>query len=283
VWAARLPAACRARSPPGRRCGWPPPAGRRAWAGRRDRLARVGMLADLAVWICPQWTTRIADPLRRWCSPRSALACCGRRRGGGRRDECAPPMRRCGRRPRARRGQVGRTVTAPTKRHRATRGRVGEARSAGRHAEVRGEFAYPPTVGRPHAVGPTLRSPYPYARLRGLDYRPRCGVPGGHRAHPRGRPEQPVRLGDRRSARARRDAPVRRNRSPSWPRITRNRPPRRSADRGGHEILVPSPIPTRASRGQAVDLHPEGNLVRHLRIRHGDPGRARAEVVLTGE
>src|SRR6266536_1566572 len=45
-----------------------------------------------------------------------------------------------------------------------------------------------------------------------------------------------------------------------------------------YEVLPPLTDPEEAVAGGGPELHPGGNLVRHLRIRHGDPDSAGADV-----
>src|SRR5213078_2482289 len=50
-----------------------------------------------------------------------------------------------------------------------------------------------------------------------------------------------------------------------------------------YEVLAPLTDPEAALADGAPIPHQGGNLVRHLRIRHGDPDGAAADVVVSGE
>ncbi|PRY44424.1 xanthine dehydrogenase molybdenum binding subunit apoprotein [Geodermatophilus tzadiensis] len=185
-------------------------------------------------------------------------------------------------------------------------GRVGDdaARPDG-VLKVRGEFAYGSDLWMDDMLwGVTLRSPHPYARIRSVDVGPALAVPGVHavltsddvpgsKTYGLELADQPVLAVDvvryqgepvalvaadhpetarRAAARIAVDyevwEPVTDAREalghPHWNRV--------------HETEAPV---TELSR-ESAHLHPEGNLVRHVKVRKGDPD-ATADVVVVGE
>lgn len=167
-------------------------------------------------------------------------------------------------------------------------GRIGESvlRADGR-PKVRGEFAYASDLGADRMLwGATLRSPHPSARIRGIDITRALTLSGVHavltHADVPGRKtygmeisDQPVLAIDRVRYEGEPVAIV----AADHPETAR-----RAIDRIVVDYLPEDPLtdPERAIMPGAPRLHPGGNLLRRVTIRHGDPG-ATAEVVVRGE
>ncbi len=170
---------------------------------------------------------------------------------------------------------------------RLERGRIGESvpRADGT-PKVRGEFAYASDLGSEGMLwGATLRSPHPHARILGIDVGAAVATPGVRavltHADVPGRPtygmeiaDQPVLAIDR----------VRYHGEPVAI-VAADHP--ETARRAAGLIAVDyaiEPALTGAEAALAADappLHPGGNLLRHVPIRHGRPP-AGAEVVVRG-
>ena len=169
-----------------------------------------------------------------------------------------------------------------------TGGRVGE--SAGRpdaRQKVTGEFAYSSDLWLDGmAWGATLRSPHPRAVIENLDIGRALAVPGVHavltHADVPGRkvyglelPDQPVLAWDQV-----------RYQGEAVAIVAADHP--ETARRALDEIAVSYTVldPVTDARAALVDgappVHPGGNLVRHVKIRKGDP-HAEAEVEVSGE
>ena len=167
-------------------------------------------------------------------------------------------------------------------------GRIGESvlRADGR-PKVRGEFAYASDLGADRMLwGATLRSPHPSARIRGIDITRALTLSGVHavltHADVPGRTtygmeisDQPVLAIDRVRYEGEPVAIV----AADHPETAR-----RAIERIVVDYLPEDPLtdPERAILPGAPRLHPGGNLLRRVTIRHGDPG-ATAEVVVRGE
>ena len=154
--------------------------------------------------------------------------------------------------------------------------------------KVRGEFAYSSDMWADHMLwGATLRSPHPYARIRSVNIAPALAiagvsavlthedVPGQNRygLEIRDQPvlaEDVVRYAGEPVAIVAADHPETARRAAALIEVD-------------YEVLAPVTDPEAAIAEGATELHPGGNLVRHLRIRSGDPDGARAEVVVRGE
>jgi xanthine dehydrogenase D subunit len=153
--------------------------------------------------------------------------------------------------------------------------------------KVTGEFAYSSDLWLDGMVwGATLRSPHPRALIESLDIGPALRVPGCHtvltHADVPGRKVYGLELADQ---------PVL-----AWDQVRYQGEPvalvaadhpetaRRAlaAIKVGYRVLEPLTDPRAALAPGAPRLHPTGNVVRHVKIRKGDPG-AVAEVVVTGE
>lgn len=178
------------------------------------------------------------------------------------------------------------TTRIPTRRRVLERGRIGESvpRSDG-EPKVRGEFDYASDLRREGMLwGTTLRSPHPSAAIRGIDTRAALTVPGveavlTHEDVP-GRPvygmeiaDQPVLAIDR----------VRYQGEPVAI-VAADHP--ETAHRAAALIAIdyaPATPLTDAEAALAADappLHPGGNLLRHVPIRHGVAPPAGADLVV---
>ncbi|RZQ64776.1 xanthine dehydrogenase family protein molybdopterin-binding subunit [Amycolatopsis suaedae] len=152
-------------------------------------------------------------------------------------------------------------------------------------SKVRGEFAYSSDLWHEDMIwGATLRSPHPYARLTALDIGPALAVPGvyavltaadvPHNRYGLEHADQPVLAED-----------VVRYQGEPVALVAADHPEtaRRALDAiaVSYEVLEPVVDAESAVRGDGPELHPGGNVVRHVPIRRGDPG-ATAEVVVSG-
>ncbi|PRX48364.1 xanthine dehydrogenase molybdenum binding subunit apoprotein [Prauserella shujinwangii] len=153
-------------------------------------------------------------------------------------------------------------------------------------AKVRGEFAYSSDLWHEDMLwGATLRSPHPYARITGIDIARALALPGvyavlthadvpGVNRYGLEHADQPVLAED-----------VVRYRGEPVVVVAADHPEtaRRALERVevGYEVLDPVTDAESAVAGQGAELHPGGNVVRHVPIRRGDPDAA-AEVVVTG-
>ena len=154
-------------------------------------------------------------------------------------------------------------------------------------AKVRGDFVYSSDLRAEGMLwGATVRSPHPYARIRSIDTSAALAAPGvsavlthrdvpGRNAYGLEIPDQPVLASD-----------VVRYWGEAVALVAADHPERarRAAEkvRVDYEVLTPVTDAEAALEANAPRLHPDGNVTRHVKIRHGDPG-ARAEVVVTGE
>jgi len=154
--------------------------------------------------------------------------------------------------------------------------------------KVRGEFAYSSDMWADDMLwGATLRSPHPYARIRSLDIGAALKVPGvyavlthsdvpGENRYGLEHADQPVLADDVVRYAGEPVAVV----GADHPETARRAAARIAVD---YDVRQPLTDPEAALADGAPRLHPGGNLVRHLRIRHGDPDAATADVVVTGE
>ncbi|WP_027931827.1 xanthine dehydrogenase subunit D [Amycolatopsis thermoflava] len=152
--------------------------------------------------------------------------------------------------------------------------------------KVRGEFAYSSDLWHEDMVwGVTLRSPHPSARITGIDITEALKVPGveavlthedvpGVNRYGLEHPDQPVLAVD-----------VVRYQGEPVALVAADHPEtaRRAMKRirVNYEVLEPVTDAERAVRGDAPKVHPNGNVVRHVPIRRGDPA-ATADVVVSG-
>jgi len=153
--------------------------------------------------------------------------------------------------------------------------------------KVTGEFAYSSDL---HAEGmlwgATLRSPHPSARIRSIDTTSAQGIAGvrsvlthedvpGRKVYGMEIPDQPVLAWDEIRYQGEPVAVV----AADDPETARRAAERIDVD---YEPLTPVSDPEEALRPEARRLHPGGNLLRHIPIRHGDQD-AVADVVARGE
>jgi len=152
--------------------------------------------------------------------------------------------------------------------------------------KVRGEFAYSSDLWHEDMVwGATLRSPHPYARINGIDIGEALKVPGvyavlthadvpGVNRYGLEHQDQPVLAVD-----------VVRYQGEPVALVAADHPEtaRRAMKRikVSYEELEPVIDVEAAVAGEGADLHPGGNVVRHVPIRRGDVS-AEAAVVVSG-
>jgi xanthine dehydrogenase D subunit len=160
------------------------------------------------------------------------------------------------------------------------------ARPDGRQ-KVTGEFAYSSDLWLDGMLwGTTLRSPHPRARITRLDIAAALALPGvaavlthddvpGHKTYGLEHKDQPVLAIDQVRYQGEPVALV----AADHPETARRASARITAD---YAELEPVTDARAALSPDAAPLHDGGNLVRHVRIRAGDPA-ARADVVVTGE
>ena len=263
----------------------------RAVAGRRARPRRHRRPGRRA-------GARLAAPAgaaagRRPCRRRGRRVVT-RRRGDGSRPTCAPRRGRCWP---GRRGMTGHDDRAGDRASSAGRGQHGDraVRTAAGSATARprpdgtlkvtGEFAYSTDLWMDGMLwGATLRSPHPHARILGIDITAALAAPGvfavlthedvpGDEAygleHPTSRCS-PSTWSATRASRSRWSPPTTRRRPGGPP--TGSSSTTRCSSR--------SPTPSRRWTRTARRLHPHGNVVRHVKVRKGDPD-ATADVVVS--
>jgi xanthine dehydrogenase D subunit len=166
--------------------------------------------------------------------------------------------------------------------------RVGESpRRADGAGKVSGSFTYSSDLTAEGMLwGATVRSPHPYARIVGIDTTQARAMPGvvavlthedvpGQKLYGLDIQDQPVlafdvvRCWGEAVALVAADHPEHARRAAQMVDVT-------------YEVLEPLTDPERALTDAAPRLHPDGNVTRHVRIRHGDPD-AKADVVVSGE
>ena len=153
--------------------------------------------------------------------------------------------------------------------------------------KVTGQFAYGSDLWMEGMLwGVTLRSPHPHARITGIAIGETLATTGVHAvlthedvpgANACGleRPDQPVLAEDVVRYQGEPVALV----AADHPEIARRAAKKITVD---YQVLEPVTDAVAALEPEAPQLHPGGNLVRHLKIRKGDPAPA-ADVVVTGE
>ncbi|SEP29950.1 xanthine dehydrogenase subunit D [Trujillonella endophytica] len=171
--------------------------------------------------------------------------------------------------------------------------------------KVRGEFAYGSDLWMEDMLwGTTLRSPHPYARIRSIDVGPALAVPGvravltsddvpGAKVYGLELADQPVLAVDVVRYQGEPVALVAAD-HPETARLAAARivvdyevwePVTDARTALGHprwnQVHDGTAQVTELSR-ESAHLHPEGNLVRHLKVRRGDPAPT-ADVVVVGE
>ena len=188
-----------------------------------------------------------------------------------------------------------RTQTTPTlvtrerpKAPASTPGKIGEStiRSDG-VPKVRGEFEYSSDLWMDGMLwGATLRSPHPHANIWSLDTSAAEAMPGvyavlthedvpGRKVYGMEIPDQPVLAWERVRYQGEPIAIV----AADHPETARRALDRISVE---YEVLEPVTDAEEAISESAPKLHLSGNVLRHVRIEHGDLG-ATADVVVTGE
>ncbi|TDO35219.1 xanthine dehydrogenase molybdenum binding subunit apoprotein [Kribbella sp. VKM Ac-2527] len=176
-------------------------------------------------------------------------------------------------------------------------GRIGDsAQRPDGTLKVTGQFAYSSDLWMDGMLwGATLRSPHPSARIRSVDIGPALAVPGVHavltkddvpglNAYGLDHADQPVLAADVVRYQGEPVALVAAD-HPETARLAAERivvdyeplPPVTDAMLAVGHISWDTPGQTGVPR-----VHPEGNLVRHVKIRKGDPD-PQADVVITGE
>ncbi len=153
--------------------------------------------------------------------------------------------------------------------------------------KVKGEFAYSSDLWMDGMLwGATLRSPHPHARVTGLQTARALALPGvfavltheevpGTNAYGLDRPDQPVLAVDRVRYQGEPVALV----AADHPETARRALALVEVE---YDVLPPVTDSRAAVFGPTESLHPGGNVVRHVRVRHGDPA-ATAEIVVSGD
>jgi CO/xanthine dehydrogenase Mo-binding subunit len=151
--------------------------------------------------------------------------------------------------------------------------------------KVLGEFAFGNDLWADQMLwGATLRSPHPHARVRSIDIAPALRIPGveavlaaddvpGSPIYGLEHEDQPVFAND-----------VVRYVGEPMAVVAADHPDtaRRAVAAIDVEFDVLDPLVDAEAAFDAAPIHPDGNLFRHVRVRHGDPGAA-GEVVVEGE
>lgn len=166
-----------------------------------------------------------------------------------------------------------------------TTGRIGDsAQRPDGTLKVTGEFAYASDLWHDDMVwGVTLRSPHPHARIRRIDVTEALTVPGvsavltaddvpGENAYGLEHADQPVLAGEFVRFEGEPVALV----AADHPETARRAAARIRVD---YEVLPALTDARRALDDDAPRVHPGGNLVRHLRLRRGDPAPVAPVVV----
>ncbi|SHN66648.1 xanthine dehydrogenase, molybdenum binding subunit apoprotein [Geodermatophilus obscurus] len=166
-----------------------------------------------------------------------------------------------------------------------TTGRIGDnAQRPDGTLKVTGEFAYASDLWHDDMVwGVTLRSPHPHARIRRIDVTEALTVPGvsavltaddvpGENAFGLEHADQPVLAGEFVRYEGEPVALV----AADHPETARRAAGRIRVD---YEVLPALTDARRALDDDAPQVHPGGNLVRHLRLRRGDPAPTAPVVV----
>jgi xanthine dehydrogenase D subunit len=167
-------------------------------------------------------------------------------------------------------------------------GRVGETTTrADAVPKVRGEFEFSSDLRAEGMLwGATLRSPHPHARIRSLDTAAAVALPGvhavlthedvpGRKTYGMEIPDQPVLAWEHVRYQGEAIALV----AADHPETARRALDRIAVD---YEELEPVADAEQAMTDAAPRLHPSGNVLRHVAVRHGDQA-AEAEVVVRGE
>ena len=153
-------------------------------------------------------------------------------------------------------------------------------------AKTQGRFAFSSDLWMDGMLwGKTLRSPFPHARITHLDTSPALLVPGVHavitnddlwgsRTYGLEHHDQPVFANEVALFHGEPIAAV----AADHPEIAARAV---AAIKVEYDVLEPLSDPEVALRPETRDIHPDGNVFRHIRLRHGDPS-AVGEVVVEG-
>ena len=153
-------------------------------------------------------------------------------------------------------------------------------------AKTQGRFAFSSDLWMDGMLwGRTLRSPFPHARITHLDTSPALLVPGVHavitnddlwgsRTYGLEHHDQPVFANEVALFHGEPIAAV----AADHPEIAARAV---AAIKVEYDVLEPLSDPEAALRPETRDIHPDGNVFRHIRLRHGDPS-AVGEVVVEG-
>ena len=176
-------------------------------------------------------------------------------------------------------------MSAPTR----IRGGVGESvRRPDGIPKVRGEFAYSSDLWAAGMLwGATLRSPHAHARILRIDTSAALALPGvravlthedvpGRRTYGLEIPDQPVLAWEEVRYQGEAVALV----AADHPETARRAAALVEIEWEQLEIVDDA---ERAMLSDAPELHPGGNLLRHVPIRHGDADLCEADVVVEGE
>lgn len=200
------------------------------------------------------------------------------------------------------------SATAVDPRIRPVEGGVGtDARRPDGTLKVTGEFAFSSDLQVDGMVwGATVRSPHPYARILGIDIGPALAMAGvhavltaddvpGERCYGLEINDQPVLAWDvvryqgEPVALVAADHPETARRACAAIRVDYEvleavTDPREAIGHAGasEPVLHPGEQEVVERSREAADLHPTGNLVRHVKVRKGDPDPV-ADVVVTGD
>ena len=152
--------------------------------------------------------------------------------------------------------------------------------------KVTGQFAYGSDLWADGMLwGTTLRSPHPYARIRSIDIAHALATTGVHavllhddvpgaNSYGLDHADQPVLAADVVRYQGEPVALV----AADHPEIARRAAAKITVD---YEVLTPVTEAKKALAPDAPQLHPGGNLVRHLKLRKGEPAPS-ADVVVSG-
>ena len=153
--------------------------------------------------------------------------------------------------------------------------------------KVQGQFAYSSDLQAEGMLwGATLRSPHPHARIRSISIAPALAIPGvaavlthedvpGRKTYGLEHPDQPVLAWDEVRYQGEAVAIV----AADHPETARRAAALVEVE---YEVLPVVDDPERAMLPDAPRLHPGGNLLRHVPIRHGDAELEEADVVVRG-
>jgi xanthine dehydrogenase D subunit len=191
-------------------------------------------------------------------------------------------------------GQLMRTAeTIPTRERppapASTPGRIGDSPVRPDGVEkVKGEFTYSSDLWADGMLwGATLRGPHPRANIWSIDTSAAEAFPGvyavlthedvpGRKTYGLERPDQPVLAWEAIRYQGEAIALV----AADHPETARRAVEKIEVD---YEVLEPVADAEKAMAEDAPKLHLSGNVLRHVRIKHGDPGTATADVVVEGE